>query len=818
MTDSLEILSDVFQPVPLIYPSDINNQSQYINVLLINDQVKNYESLVNSVNSNTFPIVYSYASSKTELLNLLKSYFTEIKRIGLIFYTSNENIPLFLDSEQFFENSNDININTQFIINLIKEFNVSNIDYLACNTLLYTNWKSYYDSIMQYTNVTIGASDNNTGNIKYGGDWIMESTNEDIEFIYFSYQIEYYSYLLDILTITINNVIYTYDTISGTAYTSGLNSAVRTYSANIPSYITDTSYNSYNVTSIGASTFLNNIYLTSVTLPNSITSIGNSAFAGCTALSSFTIPSLVTSIGTSAFSQCRTFTSLILPNSLTSIGGSAFGATNNLTSIVIPASVTSLPDYLFWTNGGANPASGATSCTVLGPVTSINNTFTNAFNLKNVILPSTLTSIPGSAFQSCTSLQRLVIPKSVVNIYSAAFNSCSSLTYLYLPNSFKNFSGPATFLNGCTSLTTVYMPAGNVFGITPPSNGPVTLTYSVYSSAIQVNVAVPLTPLQNYNNGISVYLLMTEFNFTILEMYTSGILVSQLISGGLTILQLYNGGVTTAQLYDGGISVSQLINAGLSILQIYNGGVTSNQLYFGGVSVSQLSAVPLSVAQLYNGGISIINLYNGGITVKQLRNIGILVSQLYYGGITVQQLYDGGVSSSDIILSNICFPAGTPITTNQGNIPIELINPDIHTIRYKKIVGITQTVTPDKYLVCFEKDALGANIPSQKTIITKSHEIFYKGKMIKARDFIGKFENVRKIKYTGEVLYNVLMEKHDKMIVNNLICETLNPENTVAQLYKILQTLPPEKQRNVIEEYNEFSKRTNIYAPKKNNK
>ncbi|MEI7719540.1 MAG: DUF2240 family protein, partial [archaeon] len=31
-----------------------------------------------------------------------------------------------------------------------------------------------------------------TGNVKYGGDWIMESTNTDIELIYFKKSIEYY--------------------------------------------------------------------------------------------------------------------------------------------------------------------------------------------------------------------------------------------------------------------------------------------------------------------------------------------------------------------------------------------------------------------------------------------------------------------------------------------------------------------------------------------------------------------------------------------------------------------------------------------------
>ena len=50
-------------------------------------------------------------------------------------------------------------------------------------------------------------------------------------------------------------------------------------------------------------------------------------------------------------------------------------------------------------------------------------------------------------------------------------------------------------------------------------------------------------------------------------------------------------------------------------------------------------------------------------------------------------------------ISNICFPAKTPITTNQGLIDIDKINPEIHTIRNKKIVAVTKTVTQDNYLV-----------------------------------------------------------------------------------------------------------------------
>ena len=127
-------------------------------------------------------------------------------------------------------------------------------------------------------------------------------------------------------------------------------------------------------------------------------------------------------------------------------------------------------------------------------------------------------------------------------------------------------------------------------------------------------------------------------------------------------------------------------------------------------------------------------------------------------------------------------------------------------------------MSQDKYLICFEKDALGTNMPSQKTVITQNHEILYKGKMTKAKDFLQNFENVRKVKYSGEVLYNVLMETHNKMVVNNLICETLNPENGIAKLQLVLQKLNPKEQQKIVKEYNNYAIKNNVFAPKKNKK
>jgi len=134
-------------------------------------------------------------------------------------------------------------------------------------------------------------------------------------------------------------------------------------------------------------------------------------------------------------------------------------------------------------------------------------------------------------------------------------------------------------------------------------------------------------------------------------------------------------------------------------------------------------------------------------------------------------------------ISNICFPAGTLIMTDQGVIPIEKIIPLVHTICDKTIVHITQTITIDNYLVGFEENSLGKHCPNRKTLMSKDHKIMYKGKMVPASKFMDSIEGIRKVKYNGEILYNILLEEYGTVLVNNLICETLHPDNIIARLY-----------------------------------
>ena len=124
------------------------------------------------------------------------------------------------------------------------------------------------------------------------------------------------------------------------------------------------------------------------------------------------------------------------------------------------------------------------------------------------------------------------------------------------------------------------------------------------------------------------------------------------------------------------------------------------------------------------------------------------------------------------VVSNACFVAGTPIVTDQGIIAIDKLVPSKHTIRGMPIKDILQTKLNMDYLVQFQPHALYTNVPSQVTVMSPNHCVFFKGRMIPARCF----SNVPHINYNGETLYNVLLETHDKMIVNNMIVETLNPK------------------------------------------
>jgi hypothetical protein len=137
---------------------------------------------------------------------------------------------------------------------------------------------------------------------------------------------------------------------------------------------------------------------------------------------------------------------------------------------------------------------------------------------------------------------------------------------------------------------------------------------------------------------------------------------------------------------------------------------------------------------------------------------------------------------------NICFPASTPVETDQGVVAISEINPDIHTIRRQPVLAVTRTLMEiNNRLVVFEEDALGENCPSQKTTCSPNHKILYNGKMVEAfmiaNSFNGSNPAVYRVDYDDQPLYNVVLPEHSTMVVNNMTVETLAPHNPIAMRF-----------------------------------
>ena len=123
--------------------------------------------------------------------------------------------------------------------------------------------------------------------------------------------------------------------------------------------------------------------------------IADSAFYSCLSLQKVTIPDSVVTIDASAFDQCKNLTEVTLGKGITKINENTFSSCENLTEIYIPDGVTRIDDGAF------------NSCKAL----------------KTVSVPNSVTSIGGGAFLNCYVLTRIVLPSSVTEIASYAFGN-----------------------------------------------------------------------------------------------------------------------------------------------------------------------------------------------------------------------------------------------------------------------------------------------------------------------------------------------------------------------------------------------------------
>lgn len=182
-----------------------------------------------------------------------------------------------------------------------------------------------------------------------------------------------------------------------------------------------------------------------ITFDGEITKIGVSAFRGCTNLKTLNIPSSVTSIERWAFLDC---------DSLEEFFGS------NIIS-----------------NGRAVVVNGTMIAFAQGGLTSY-------------VLPSEVTAVDVSVFESCDKLTEISLGENIITIGSSAFDSCTGITSITIPQSVTTIGNNA--FHSCTKLGTVYVESA-----TPPTGE----DYMFNNNAADRKIYVPAASVEAYKTA-----------------------------------------------------------------------------------------------------------------------------------------------------------------------------------------------------------------------------------------------------------------------------------------------------------------------------
>jgi hypothetical protein len=213
----------------------------------------------------------------------------------------------------------------------------------------------------------------------------------------------------------------------------------------IPKY-----YKGKIVDTIGDEAFLDQAFLSSIVLPDSIKRIGAAAFENCRNLNEVILSEGLEEISLNAFKNCSSLTDIVIPESVFGIADGAFDTCGELVSVTLPSGLTRIGNQTFSSCFKLENINVPNGVVVIGE-----GAFYNCFSLTAISLPDNLTSIGNYAFRD-SALTAVVIPDSVTSIADGIFRNCSSLAAVSLPNNLTSIGLHA--FSGCSSLTSVEFP------------------------------------------------------------------------------------------------------------------------------------------------------------------------------------------------------------------------------------------------------------------------------------------------------------------------------------------------------------------------
>lgn len=191
-----------------------------------------------------------------------------------------------------------------------------------------------------------------------------------------------------------------------------------------------------------------------------VTSIANSAFKGCTQLTSISIPRFLSYIGAYAFDDCPALKRV----EWNAMYCQTYREENNI-----------YPPFFNYVTRSCSVEE-----IVFGNEVHIIPTAlcANMKLLKNIELPTSVTTIGDFAFAYCEGLQSVTFPEGLTSIGEVAFGGCTSLSTLTIPRNVSVIGGNA--FQDCVGLTSVKWDAINCRTYAP--NG---LVYPLFVAAAQ---------------------------------------------------------------------------------------------------------------------------------------------------------------------------------------------------------------------------------------------------------------------------------------------------------------------------------------------
>ena len=197
-----------------------------------------------------------------------------------------------------------------------------------------------------------------------------------------------------------------------------------------------------------------------VVLNEGLEKIERCAFRYCVKLSSIGFPESLKAIGDEAFFGCeKLLQSIYIPSSLT-FDKNVFKSAPILEYVVSQDN----PNYSVFDGNLYNKdltellffAGGRTSIQFPSEIKKIGEEAFSWSNIKEVVIPASVTEIDRLAFHCCSNLVSVALPNTIETLSWYAFSTCRSLREFIIPTSVKYISNKA--IGGCRSLESIIVP------------------------------------------------------------------------------------------------------------------------------------------------------------------------------------------------------------------------------------------------------------------------------------------------------------------------------------------------------------------------